>query len=489
MKKILVIFLAFGLSMSYSQSIEGVIFDKTTNSPVVFANVFTTQKTGVISNSEGAFKINISKLNNKDSLLVSSLGYKALQIPVLKLKTGDTIFLEPQQQMLDEVVVSMDKLSGLEIINRFKDSLPKRHKIDPTKFQVFERNKETFMPVKTGIELDRTSFMTKSKRKRFNENMESYFEKMRGNVSTFFRDKLYNAYYLKDSTGIEHLKSTLLVNEEKDNSMDDIQKNVFKELMEALDTKSTFKVRTGIIPLEDSLSTEEFIEKDEPEKKDTLKNKYYKWSYANIISKSQSLGSLEFFDETKKYEYDIEDTKLFNGDIVYVINIIPDRGSAKYKAKAYINAEDFGLLKLDYELLEGKKEAGINLKFLLGVKFRSDQSKVQYIFKRGENQKYYPFFYRTSLHNYVYFDRGFVFKENEENGKERIKFKISLFVESNTINEEEYVIINTEDINPNEDHGFSVEDFIFREKLKRYDPEIWKDFNILQATEEIKNYK
>jgi len=487
MKNLILLTAIFAIQSLFSQSYQGIIYDDKNNLPVVFANIYTSQNSGVISNSEGYFKINLVNLNDTDSLTISSLGYKNRRIAVNQLVTVDTVFLSIQEEMLDEVVVSANKYSAEEIIEIFKDSIKTRHTISPAKFQIFARSKTTYKPVENGVELDRSSFMNRSKRKQFNDKVEAYFNKIRGNVSASYRDMLYNIYYLKDSTAIEQLKETYLINESKDNSMENIQKNIFKELIEVLDTESTFKVRTGIIPVEDSLSTEDFIEKDESEKKDTLKNRYSKRG-ATIITKAQTLGSLEIFEDSKKYDFRLEDTSFFNGDIVYIINFEPGRNSAKYRGKAYINAEDFGLLKLEYQLLEDKKEAGVNLKFLLGVKYRVDNSKYQYIFTRNEDKTYHPLLYKSSEQQYVYFDRSFVIKENNDDRDERIKFKISLHVESNSLSEIEYLIVNSEDIDP-ENINFDEEGYIFREKIEKYNPEIWKDYNIIEATEEIKKYE
>ena len=487
MKNLILLTAIFAIQSLFSQSYQGIIYDDKNNLPVIFANIYTSQNSGVISNSEGYFKINLVNLKDNDSLTISSLGYKNKRLAVNQLVTLDTVFLSVQEEMLDEVVVSANKYSAEEIIEIFKDSLSVRHSIPPAKFQVFTRHKNTYKPVNTGIELDRTSFMSRSKRKQFNQKVEDYFNRIKGNVSSSFQDMLYNAYYLKDSTAIEEIKKTYLINEDKDNSMENIQKNIFKELMDALSSKSTFKVRTGIIPVEDSLSTDEFIVEDKPNEKDTLKNNYSK-KPITVVSKAQRLGELEIFEDSNKYDFQLEDTSFFNGNIVYVINFRPGRNSAKYRGKAFINAEDFGLLKLEYQLIEGKKEAGVNLKLLLGFKYRVDNSKFEYIFKRNEDKTYTPFFYKSSEHQYIYFDRGFVFKENNDDRSERLKFKISLHIESNSLSESEYLVVNTEEIDP-ENINFDPDGYIFEEKIEKYDPDIWKDYNIIQATEEIKKYE
>jgi len=487
MKTLFLVLVLLSFQSLLSQSYQGIIYDQKNDIPVVFANVYTTQNTGVISNTDGYFKINLQNLNETDSLTFSSLGYKKLKLSADQLKPLDTVFLKVQEEMLDEVVVSANKYSAEEIIEIFKDSVELRHRVSPAKFQIFSRSKYTDEPVKNGIELDRSSFMSRSKRKKFNEKVEAYFNKIKGKKSSSFRDVLYNTYYLKDSSAVEYIKNTYLINEDKDNSMENIQNNIFKELIEALNTESTFKVRTGIIPVEDSLSTAQFIVEDDPKKKDTIKNRYSKTS-AKIISKAHSLGSLEMFEKSRKYDFRLEDMSYYNDDIVYIINFEPGRNSAKYRGKAFINAEDFGLLKLEYELVEGKKEAGVNLKFLLGVKYRVYDSKYQYIFKRNRDKTYTPLLYKSSANQYVYFDRSFVLKENNEDRDERVKFKISLHVESNSVRESEYLVVNTEDIDPN-NINFDPDSYIFEEKLDTYNPEIWKNYNILEATEEIKKYE
>ena len=470
-----------------AQSIEKIVYDKHNLMPVVFASVYTIDKSGVITNQEGVFKLSTASISMTDSLYISSLGYENRALTLQAVQELDTIFLNVQEEMLDEVVVSDENLSAEQIIQRFKDSLISNHTINPSRLRIFSRYKTTYSPKESGVELDKSSFMSKAKRKQFNQKVEDYFTKIKGKTSKSFRDQLYDAFFVKDSVGISHIKSTFLINDEEDQSMENIQEEVFKELIEALDTKTSFKVRTGIIPIEDSLSTEEFIPKDELEK-DTIKNKFHKTAYSKIIQKSQNLGTLHFFEDSQKYDFSLDNTSFFNGEIVYVISFKPKKSSSKYEGVAYINSEDFGLLKLDYNLIDGKKEYGANLKFLLGLKFRVDRSKFQFLFKRSDEGTYYPYVYKSSANNYVYFDRSFVFKENNKNKDERIKFKLSLLVESNSLTEEEHVVLNTSAIDSNGTYAYDKEGFIFREKLDRYDPAIWEEYDVIQATQEIKDY-
>ena len=168
----------FALLISFTfsaQSIEGVVFDQQNQTPVIFASVYTTQETGVITNQEGGFKIKIDNLSESDSLIVTSLGYEKRAISLNQVKSLDTIFLKEQKEMLSDVVISANKLSANEIIQRFIDSISQRHHIQPTQFKVFKRTHQQLNPLAFEIDLKRSSVFSRKQRKTFNDKVEKYF--------------------------------------------------------------------------------------------------------------------------------------------------------------------------------------------------------------------------------------------------------------------------------------------------------------------------
>jgi len=479
------IFLLF-CSTFLAQSIEGIVFDKKNQTPVIFASIYTTQNSGVITNDEGAFKIKIDNLSKGDSLIVSSLGYKKTAIGFSQLNTLDTIFLMEEKEMLSDVVISSNKLTAKEIVKRFKDSISKRHFIKPTQFKVFKRIHYKDNPQALKVEIDKSSFMTRKQRKAFNNKVDKYFKNIKGNSSNTFEDVLYNAYYLKESMGIHYIKGTKLINLSQNTSLETLQNEVFKELLTALDTESTFKVKSGLFPLEDSLSTKEFIQFSDNSVKDTLRNNTIKNSVLKKLT--HNLSNLEVFEDLDDYDFELIDTKVFDGEVVYVLSFIPDSRSSKYNGKVYINAEDFGLMRLDYKLEDGEKEAGLNMKFLLGLKFRVDQSEYQILYHRNKNGQYYPKYYRSKKRQYVYVDRKLKFKENTDNRKERIKLKMDFHVENNNQMQIEFLFMNPIPLNK-DNYSFDAKGYAFSEYIKTYNPKIWEEYNIIQATEDIKNFK
>jgi len=109
-KTILYIFLTiFSYNISFAQLFSGKILDNETKEPIVGAAVKvikTTQTT--VSNAEGKFNI-ISK-EKEDSIKVSLVGYQTL---TLKGKSDMVIFLIPNTQQLQSIVITANREAGL----------------------------------------------------------------------------------------------------------------------------------------------------------------------------------------------------------------------------------------------------------------------------------------------------------------------------------------------------------------------------------------
>lgn len=486
MKHIFTLIAFFFIYALSAQSVEGVVFDNQNQRPVIYASVYTTKNTGVITNEEGNFKINIDNLSKSDSLTITSLGYENRSLSLSHFQSLDTIVLKEQKEMLNDVVISANKLNADEIVQRFLDSLSQRHYIESTQFNIFKRIHKQLNPLAFEIDLKRSTVLTRKKRKSFNDKVEKYFSNIKNQKTNTYEDILFKAYYNVDSTGFDYTKGTKLVNVNRDNSTENIQNNIFKELLSTLDTPSTFKVKSGLFPIDDSLSRQEFIKTKDSLKKDTLQNYYSK---DNIIkSLSQNMANLQLLKNREYYKFSLADTKVFDDEVVYQISFNPDHRKAIYKGNFYINAEDFGLMQLQYKLLENEKESGMNMKFLLGVKTEVNQSEYQIIYQRQQDGKYYPKYYRSKKNEYVYFDRKISFKENTDDRRNRIKLKLNLHIENNDTTQVEYLFMSAKKFD-NNSNVFNPDDYVFKEQIDAYNPKIWEEYNIIQATEGIKNYK
>ena len=112
MKKAVVFFLVLFLSVSLNAQISSRIFDKATNQPVSYANIWcNTGKCGATANDKGYFKIIV--YDDSKELTITSVGYKKKTIETQKI--SDSIFLEQDIIKLSEVLVTSKKKETLKL--------------------------------------------------------------------------------------------------------------------------------------------------------------------------------------------------------------------------------------------------------------------------------------------------------------------------------------------------------------------------------------
>lgn len=135
--------------------IKGKIIKAETKEPVEFSSVYIKHtKTGVIANELGKFEINIDSINLKDTIVVSSIGYKTFQSPISKIKHRKNFIvnLEDSLFLLKEVkALCYDRIDALYWTSEKKSkkyllTFATRNKTNALNFITFL--KEEFGPIK-----------------------------------------------------------------------------------------------------------------------------------------------------------------------------------------------------------------------------------------------------------------------------------------------------------------------------------------------------
>ena len=99
----LIAFLSLYSIVSFGQT---VILDQATKEPIPYAAVSFNNGYGIFADDSGVFVFTEKIYPDVDTLHVSSLGFKDIKFPSVKLK--DTLFLEQEIDRLDEVVLTVD---------------------------------------------------------------------------------------------------------------------------------------------------------------------------------------------------------------------------------------------------------------------------------------------------------------------------------------------------------------------------------------------
>jgi hypothetical protein len=488
----LVFFIFLGSLQLLAQSIQGRVIEAKTQKGIPFVTIQLGDGYGVISNDEGYFILQRKPVDENTPLIFSSMGFEAVEIPLKDFKNDQVIELSPATYELDEVLLFDKQLTVEDILQRFIDHRKENHQIQNSKIQIFTRYNDTYQAKTFGIDVEKASFLSKADRKDMNKRIESLGGKIKSSPSVSYQERLSEVFIYDDTLITSHKKAMNLINRDKTFNTDDIQEQVFYELMSTLKSPHSFKVRTGIIPLGKDISLSELIEDLENDKKnqnvpDTLKNK------SNYRAKAYKRYAMnfnhDFLTTPKYYEYELVGVTKAYGQPCYHIKFTPDRRKAKYVGDLYIHTRDFGMVSYKYELEEGKKAMNVNLKFVLGIKASTFVDSGFYVFSKTNDERYFPKYVKKTDGNYAYINRSLAFKENNPNRSDRKKLKLEFELEYDLLETMEYVGIQFEDSSFDALPSLSQDDYILIDELSTYDPNYWSDYNIIKATEAIETYE
>ncbi len=106
--------------LSYSQTVyTGKVINSITKEVVPYATIALVKKnTGTNANGEGRFNLAVETIAG-DTLVISSIGYTTLKLPIGKLPANGLYQLEAKPATLKEVVVNNRRNSKSAILNKF----------------------------------------------------------------------------------------------------------------------------------------------------------------------------------------------------------------------------------------------------------------------------------------------------------------------------------------------------------------------------------
>lgn len=164
------IFLFFASSAIAQIELKNKILDLSTLMPLENASIYIENTTiGTISNSDGKFLLVVPNEYAKDSLVISSIGYKSFKTPVDEFDNQLEIYLEEDVASLDEVVLiaeSRPKTGNdivLKAIEKLSENMPDQPYLEKGFLRHKERNRTEFKwLIESAITLYDSSFASNS---------------------------------------------------------------------------------------------------------------------------------------------------------------------------------------------------------------------------------------------------------------------------------------------------------------------------------------
>jgi len=495
-------FVCFALYFSaqaQSQTLSAKILDSISKEPIPFATIQFADESGVISNAEGSFSVLLQKKSAPtDSLFISSLGFKTYANSIENFKDS-IVLLAPQSIALKNVIVTNKNYTADELIALVEDHLEKNYNTSLTTKRLFFRdhyhqyiNRTNYSDFKSTIDAFDKQFVDNfiNSVPRSSDYYTEVLADLSGNLST-------------DKQKIELIKASKMYDKNTEVDFDILEKKLEQILKENVKPDSYLKIKSGLFGTKidndelfgkeiDSSDVNALNKKIEEEKKRKENAKrYFANSTKSQISKLfQDLifmedTDLNFITKSRKYNFTLKELTYLGADVVYVLNFEP-KGGADYKGTLYINADDFAVVRADYENVKPLKSFK-----LLGVFMNEYLEKGKMIFYKDAANKY-------NL-RYVEKEGGVLagakrplkiieFNKIVKGKNKQNELSLDFDAAVTNVNKYEIVVFDTQEINNGTFEAIQENNKITPTYLARYDPEFWKGYTIMEPNTAIKTF-
>ena len=474
LKKGLFVSLLLFVNIAYfGQNISGKVYSKNSLKPIERAAITANLNDGAISNIFGKFSLN---LKNSRYITFSCLGYetKTLSISDLK-KMNFTVYLTESINQLAEIKLNIPKASLNYLLIKSTKSMQENYISKAIQQEMYTIENQEMEFQKLELDLKSSSIMSRKNRKLAQEELEKFSNQLRNQNPKFYKEfngvlsskKITSKKTNKEiriykiDTVIGYKKNEIIKNLTINNIQEKLQTIVLKHL----NKNKTYKIKTGLFKIKDSLSFKKVSEINDSIKKDNSYNEHIITNYKretdiNGLFLSRK-NEFNFFNR-KYYNHTLEKNEFLGTQKYYVISFDPKKSKAKFAGKVYINSSDFTFKKVIYKYAKGRRGDHINLKWALGVKYSENEKSSVLFYEKEKTGKVYTSYYKNSFKNYAYIDRPIKFVENSKE-KEKVKFniKVEVVVSENI----ETLLYNTEFIKQESIKNYEKKDFM---KLKEY---------------------
>lgn len=482
--KYLFLVLAFGfISTAIAQQVSGKVLTKT-NEPIPFAAIVIGEDHGVITNEEGSFSIETEGFKPTDSVHISCLGFEKLGLQLQNF-TSKTYNLNEQVNELHEVYLTNKPLTIDSIMYYVNRNLKSNYRNNLVSYDIFSRRTEYIVGKDADFKIDKSSGFKKKQLEAFNKDLDKLSASLLKNKSKQYTEFVGNLKIKdEDNSKLEVTKAIRLLDERNDQSVEKLTEKAKDIVLNHLDKDKVYTVKSGWFKMSDSVSLKENNNKME----DTINSLQFIRDMVHKEINEHSFSSktiLNFITDTRKYKYEIKDITFIGPELVYIIEYGPKRGSADFEGTFYVSNETFAVLKADYKYAKGRRGEKFNLKFLLGVKYVEQNKRGSVIYKKHEDNTYHPNYMIDQLDRYFYVDRPIKFKDNASRDKVSFDFKVEgIFKEKNEI-----LVMSEENITSMEYKAAPEARKIDYTTLNAFDPNYWKDYNVLEPLKEMKEFK
>ena len=197
--------------------------------------------------------------------------------------------------------------------------------------------------------------------------------------------------------------------------------------------------------------------------------------------------NIHVFNKSKWYDFKLIELSYLGYEPVYVIDYFPNSSKAKYKGRLYIHADDFALIRYDYQSIKPLRDFS-----LFGISLKVQNRHGIRIFKRNSNNKYDLYFSENYYENSFGLDRPLKIIEKNKNVRGRRKqneLRMDILFSGSSSTKTEYIVLSNQELNQIDYDSFKEVQSDIPFELNEYDPNFWNGYNIIEPSQIVKDFK
>ena len=483
------------VSLLQAQEVRAQVLDSVTKQPIPFVNILLAENRGLVTNEEGFFSYNSEDEKLPEIIKISSLGYELVELRPEQI-SGGIIYLVPASIELREVFLSNENLSAKEIIERVKEGVSNNYNFNNSRKRIFLRESDYSHVRQFHMEVDKSTIAG------IDQKLMNEITKKMPKVSDSYREVLADMYGNYDTQKLNIIKAANLHNPQSMKSLEQITDHLNILFTSTLKDRSYLKIRSGIIGFkvdEDELqeglvALEEEKKEKTPEEKEKSKARSKEYLQTSSLAEVKKLMNGMFwkdditfnlFDKSNKYKFTMDGFTWIENATAYVINFEPKRG-ADFKGRLYVNTEDYGIHRLEYENVKPLKKFR-----LFGISTADDVYRGKMIFTKDEAGKYNLSYMEQETGETVGIDRPLTIIEKNKHVKGRRKqneLDLDLKLKLSQVHKLQLVVYENESLVPGELENLATTSNFDYPTFKTYNPDFWKGYNIIEPNAAIKSF-
>ncbi len=463
---------------------RGILLDSENKTPLLYTTIYILNTNrGTISNELGHFTINISGLNKTDSLAFQFVGYKTRTISLGELEADSVIYLKEEFVNLSEFLVFATEPDAEAIVKNVVKNKKSNYRKTTSKKQTFIRLRDNMIMDDFSFDYKKSSLADLDR-----ETFDRAGEKIPKNT-TSYTDFLVNLYFNKDKANDIKFDPIKMVSLKENDINEPSQLSlVLEDALANTKEDEYWKVKSGIFSKK--------IDDDEIKGKssdslgeDTERLAFYTSSVKEQLQYSlmEDKDQWEFLYSTSKYNYTIDGGTRVNGEDVYIIDFTPKKNGL-FMGRIFIAVSTYALIRADYEYAPDKTGADVNL---LGIGYTEKYFKGSIYFEKKEDNYVLKYFSRK-IGTYLTMDRNLALQKKKNRtlfDKKVEEIKVGLIIKSDVEESLELLVIEDDNISEQKYSDFNQPENIKPIFVKQFNDELWKDYNIIEPTKQMKDYK